>query len=112
MIRNTPNEVGDRGMRTLRPQRHSSASRIRSLNKLQHRALEQLNLHIDPCLATSLADELDINPYLSGRVLASLAKLGLARKTYRKYPRDLPLYEIALGLRLRPKRESGKNPPE
>ena len=93
-------------MRTLRPERQPSASRImRSLSKLQHRVLEQLNLHIEPCLATSLADEVDINPYLSGRVLASLAELGLARKTYRKYPRDLPLYEIALGLRLRPKRE-------
>jgi len=98
-------EVGDRGMRTFRPERQPSVSRImRSLSKLQRRVLEQLNLHIEPCLATSLADELDISPWLAGRVLASLADLGLVRKTYRKYPRNLPLYEIGAGLRLRPKK--------
>jgi len=93
-------------MSTLRPEHHPSASRtMRSLSKLQRSALEQLNLHIEPCLATSLADELDISPWLAGRVLATLADLGLARKTSGiRYPRDLPLYEIAAGLGLRPKR--------
>jgi hypothetical protein len=92
-------------MRRLRPERQPSASRlVRSLSKLERRALEQLNLHIEPCLATSLADELDISPGMAGRVLASLAELDLARKTYAKYPRDLPLYEIATGLRLRPRK--------